>query len=49
MRPIAAGTSVNTLLIVVALILAILALAGLFSPVPLLAIAVICLAIAMLI
>ncbi len=49
MRPIVAGTSVNTVLIVIALILAILALAGLFSPLPLLAIAVICLAIAMLI
>lgn len=49
MRPITAGATVNTVLVVIALILAILALAGLFSPLPLLAIAVILLSIAMLI
>ncbi|HLG50311.1 MAG TPA: hypothetical protein VKY56_01595 [Chloroflexota bacterium] len=49
MRPVVAGATVNTLLVVIGLVLAILALAGLFSPIVLLAIAVICLAIAMLI
>jgi len=49
MRPIAAGATINTLLIVVALILAILAVAGLFSPLLLVEIAIICLAVAMLI
>jgi len=49
MRPLSTGVTVNTVLVVVALILAILALAGLFSPLALIEIAVICLAIAMLV
>lgn len=49
MRPITTGVTVNTLLVVIALVLAILALAGLYNPLLLLAIAVICLAVAMLI
>lgn len=49
MRPITAGATVNTVLVIIALILAILALLGLFSPVVLLAIAIICMAVAWLI
>lgn len=49
MRPVTTGVTVNTVLVVVALILGILALAGLFNPLALVAIGVICLAIAMLI
>ncbi len=49
MRPITAGITLNTILVVIALILAILALAGLFSPLALTEVAVILLAIAMLI
>jgi hypothetical protein len=48
MRPVT-GIGIDTFLVVVALILAILAVAGLFSPMLLLAVAVICLAIAALI
>ncbi|HEX5415827.1 MAG TPA: hypothetical protein VFZ25_09165 [Chloroflexota bacterium] len=49
MRPIATGFGVSTLLVVIALILAILAIAGVFTPLLLVEIAVICLAIAMLV
>ena len=49
MRQITAGITLNTILVVIALILAILALAGLFSPLALTEVAVILLAIAMLI
>ncbi|HVB96813.1 MAG TPA: hypothetical protein VNG11_03710 [Chloroflexota bacterium] len=49
MRPIATGIGVGTVLVVIALVLAILALAGLFSPLALTEVAVILLAIAMLI
>ena len=48
-RPIAAGIGVSTLLVVAALILVILAIANVFTPMLLVEIAVICLAIAMLV
>jgi len=48
-RSIATGISVSTLLVVVALILAILAIANVFTPLLLVEIAVICLALAMLV
>ena len=49
MRPIATGVGVSTVLVVVALILAILAIASVFTPLLLIEIAVICLAVAMLV
>jgi len=49
MRPIATGISVSTLLAVAALILVVLAIANVFTPLLLVEIAVICLALAMLV
>jgi hypothetical protein len=49
MRPIATGISVSTLLVVAALILVVLAIANVFTPLLLVEIAVICLALAMLV
>ena len=49
MRPLTTEITVNTVLVVIALVLALLALTGVFSPLALIEIAVICLAIAMLI
>ena len=48
-RSIATGISISTLLVVVALILVILAIANVFTPLLLVEIAVICLALAMLV
>lgn len=49
MRPMAAGITVSTLLDVTALILVVLAIANVFTPMLLIEIAVICLALAMLV
>ncbi len=49
MRRYGSAVSINTLLVVIALILAILALAGFFSPLTLVEVAVVLLSLAMLI